>query len=274
MPKTIVEPGCDGCSLKGHIRLMPIVSEETSDAPRTLFIGEAPLDSEVKAGRLTEGRDGGLFSKMIERFEVTNYAFTNVCLCYPGKGNKPKVTNMASCSLWLKTFIKDYNPDRIICLGKLAAKAVLGKELGKIKMYTLREQSPFVVFPDMLGPPSPIEGKDVFVTYNPKAIFKQPKLIDDFVADLDFVFNPPEPTFIEPKVTYLKTWEEWLEWFEAINPTSKWFDMVSKISWEDPVALDFETTGLHPIADRPVTIGLSWSPWQALVVNLQDMKDL
>jgi len=278
MPK-MINPGCVDCPLKGNARLLPTIEEHPGE-PRTLFIGEAPAQSEVTEGELTKGKDGILFRKMLERFGVHNYAVTNACLCYPGYGKKAKVAHMDSCSIWLETFIAEYDPDRIVCLGKFAARAVLGKAIGKTKLYKLREQSPLVVFPDELGPHLPTEGKQVFVTYSPKAIYKQPKWIDDFVADLDFVFNPPEPTFIEPDVTFLSgTPKEIIG--TATNHKLKQFcinhhlanyqaqakDMVG------PVALDFETTGLHPIRNRPVTIGLSFTPEKAVVVDLHNLTD-
>jgi len=264
MPKEI-NPGCIECPLKGNARLLPII-EEHPGAPRTLFVGEAPTQSEVEEGRLGKGKDGVLFRRMVERFNILNYAVTNACLCYAGYGKKIKVAHIDICSIWLEAFIADYAPDRIVCLGKSAARAVLGKEVAKQKMYKLREQSPLVVFPDMFGPPLATEGKQVFVTYSPKAVYKRPKLVDDFVADFDFVFNPPEETWIDPYITYLQTREQWLSWFKDGM-------FASELTPMPPIALDFETTGLHPIADRPVTIALSWEPSYAVAVNLHDMTD-
>ena len=278
MPKEI-NPGCVDCPLKGNKRLLPVLSD-IEEGTRTLFVGEAPTNSEVTDGELAKGKDGLLFRRMIDRFKIRNYAVTNACLCWPGYGKKAKVTHMDYCSIWLETFIADYNPDRIICLGKAAARAVLGKEVAKQKMYKLREQSPLVVFPDMFGPPLPTEGRQVFVTYSPKAIYKRPKLIDDFVADFDFVFNPPKETWIDPKVTFLTgTPKEiigtaidgkLMQFFinhHLSNYQAQAEDMVG------PVAIDFETTGLHPIADRPVTLGLSFTPQKAVVVDLHNLTD-
>jgi uracil-DNA glycosylase family 4 len=239
--------GCVECPLKGKLRLLPIISDETPGEPRTLFVGEAPTEDEIRAGKLTEGRDTGLFRNMIDRFNVKNFAVTNACLCFPGIGKKPKVKDLENCAIWLETFIADFNPDRIVCLGKFAARAILGKEIAKKKMYTLREQSPLKIVDTNEG----FENiTDVFVTYSPKAIFKRPKLIDDFVSDLDFVFNPPEDIWVDPEILYLNGTPKEIIGNATDGKLEQFFinhhlgnyqnqepDMVG------PIALDFETTG-------------------------------
>jgi DNA polymerase-1 len=253
------EPGCTGCSFRGQKRLLPQIVADSPSGVRTLFIGESPTWEDVQAGRLGEE---DLFKEMIERHNVKRYAFTNVVLCNPPRDKKAKVADLENCSIFLDTFLWEFDPDQVVCLGKLAARAVLGKEIAAQKMYKLREQSPITIG----------EGESAikyFVTYSPKAVYKRPKLIDDFVADFDFIFDPPEPTWIDPTITWLSTYEKADNWLtSSFQSHNDGLDLFMQ-----PVALDFETTGLHPIADRPVTIALSWDDNRAAVFNLHDLTD-
>ncbi len=261
MAKKHKEPGCTGCSFQGRPRLLPMVSKNTGNGIpyKTLFIGESPGWDDMRNETLGEET---LFKAMIDKYNVARYAFTNVVLCNPPRDKKAKVADLESCYLFLDSFIRDFDPDRIVCLGKLAARAVLGKEIAAQKMYKLREQSPITIG----------EGESkvqVFVTYSPKTVYKRPKVVDDFVADFDFIFNPPTPCWVDPQTSFLETREPWARWLKSMN---REYDAGLKL-FNQPCALDFETTGLHPIRNRPVTVALSWDAERAVVVNLHDMTD-
>jgi DNA polymerase-1 len=127
-------------------------------------------------------------------------------------------------------------------------------------MYILRERSPFKIVDTNEGYEKITE---VFVAHSPKAITKQHKLADDFLADFQFAFEPPPVTWIEPEVEIVNSQEAFLEWsrYQKVGMFSR------------PCAVDFETTGLHPMLHRPTTISMSWQPEYSLVVVLQDMSD-
>jgi len=231
---------------------------------RTLFVGESPTWDDMEAGKLGEEE---LFKQMVERFKISRYAFTNVALCNPPKDKKAKVAEVESCSIFLDAFIETWRPNQIVCLGKLAARAILGKEVAAQKMYKLREQSPIRINDNTE------QAANVFVTYSPKAVYKRPKLIDDFVADFDFIMHPPVPTWIDPASEFKKSRAEWLAWYGGYTENGETRGDIFPEAFAEPCALDFETTGLHPIRNRPVTIALSWWAEESIVVNLHDMTD-
>lgn len=258
-------PGCDECELKVRKRVEPLVHIEEGAGERVLFVGESPTEDDIRDGELLSGQQGGLVNAMFEKYGPFSYAVTNVTMCYPGRGKKPKVKDIAHCDVFLRALIGVFQPTKIMCLGKLAAKAILGPELGNIKLYNMRERMPFEV--DVPGDEGYTDTiADVYVSYSPKMVYKEPKYVDDFVADWDFMFNPPERTWIDPETTFLGGKPQ-----EIIAGLEKYLvnNGISPF-----VALDFETTGLHPIKNRPVTIALSKNVETAVVVNLHDLTDL
>jgi len=254
------EWGCNECVLKDLKRVPPkIVGKDTRGV---LFLGESPTDDEAEGGQLLTGDQSKLMTYMINRFQIKDYAITNCVLCYPGKKKKAKVKEILRCSVFRDSFVQEYAPSKIVCLGKTAAKTILGKELGKEKMYILRERSPFLLE----------DGTPVFVAHSPKAITKQHKLVDDFLADFQFAFDPPPNTWITPEVLYHPTRGAWVDWYGGQVDDITRPDIFPE-AFARPVAVDFETTGLHPKIHRPTTISMSWWPEESIVVNLKDMND-
>jgi len=105
--------------------------------PRSLivFVGEQPGDREDLAGRPFVGPAGALLDRSLEEANIdrAKVYLTNVVKHFKweprGKRRihkKPNAAEIAACRPWLDAEIRVIRPRAIICLGAVAAQAVIG----------------------------------------------------------------------------------------------------------------------------------------------------
>lgn len=100
-----------------------------------MFVGEAPGKTEAETGRPFVGRSGQLLTKLIEStgLKREDVYITSPVKYYPvdanGKGRAPTDSEIAHGNVHFQKQIQIINPKIIVLLGKVAAKAVLGKNL-------------------------------------------------------------------------------------------------------------------------------------------------
>lgn len=129
--------GCRRCPL-WKPATQTVFGEGPDDA-RVLFIGEQPGDAEDLSGRPFVGPAGKLFDRALAelgldraRFYVTN-AVKHFKFERRGKvrlHRSPDPSERAACRIWLERELATVQPDVIVCLGAIAARAVFGSKFG------------------------------------------------------------------------------------------------------------------------------------------------
>ncbi len=104
---------------------------------RIMFIGEAPGRDEDKMGLPFVGRAGQLLDKMMASIALsrkTNAYITNVINWRPPENRDPTPEEAAICLPFLRRHIELVNPGIIILLGAVAARHVMGKTDGIMRL--------------------------------------------------------------------------------------------------------------------------------------------
>ena len=127
--------GCKRCPLWKPAT--QTVFGEGPDNARVLFVGEQPGDAEDLSGRPFVGPAGKLFDRALAelgldraRFYVTN-AVKHFKFERRGKvrlHRSPDPSERAACRIWFERELATVQPDIIVCLGAIAAKAVFGSK--------------------------------------------------------------------------------------------------------------------------------------------------
>ncbi|MGW6936517.1 UdgX family uracil-DNA binding protein [Lentzea sp. NPDC054927] len=172
--------GCRGCDL--YKDATQTVFGEGPVPAKLMMVGECPGDREDTAGHVFVGPAGRLLDKAlpvagIDRAEtyltnaVKHFRFTE-----RGKRRihqQPRRSEVVACFPWLREEIRVVKPQLVICLGAVAAKAVLGPS------FKLTEHR---------GEVLEHEGLRVGVTVHPSAVVRETEnyreAFDAFVADL------------------------------------------------------------------------------------------
>ena len=178
--------GCRRCHLWEHAT-QTVFGEGTTDA-RLLFVGEQPGDKEDLAGKPFVGPAGRLFGEALLEAGIdraTVYVTNAVKhFKFEARGKRrihqrPDVTEVAACKPWLEGEIAAVEPELVVCLGAVAAQALLGSSFRVTK-----QRGQFVE--GLIGPV-------VTATVHPSSILRAPdeetrrKELALFVADLRVV---------------------------------------------------------------------------------------
>jgi uracil-DNA glycosylase family protein len=124
---------CTRCKLYRYAT--QVVFGEGPEAARIMVIGEQPGAREDEAGHPFVGPAGQLFDKALAEAGVERESLyvTNVMKHFKyervGKVRLHKRANaaeQAACRLWLDAELARVKPARVLCLGSMAAKAILG----------------------------------------------------------------------------------------------------------------------------------------------------
>ena len=111
-----------------------VFGEGPADA-RTMIVGEQPGDEEDLSGRPFVGPAGRLFSRALDELGIDRRTLylTNAVkhFRFEPRGKRrlhrrPDVAHITACNGWLQAEIAHVRPERIVCLGASAARAVFG----------------------------------------------------------------------------------------------------------------------------------------------------
>jgi len=128
-----VAAGCKACHL--YKRATQTVFGEGRRA-RIMLVGEQPGDAEDLAGRPFVGPAGRLLDRALEEAGIDRRTvyLTNVVKHFKweprGKRRihaRPNAAEISACRPWLETEIALVKPGVLVCLGAIAAQALLGK---------------------------------------------------------------------------------------------------------------------------------------------------
>jgi uracil-DNA glycosylase family protein len=168
------EPGvrccrCDLCATRTQV-----VFGEGSPTAQLMIIGEAPGEGEDKSGHPFYGRAGQMLNSLLEEAGISreNVWITNTVKCRPtvqtGRriaNRAPRVPEIKACTIWCVGELDIIKPRIVCCLGAVAAKAVVGRD---VKMTQERGQwLPFGL------PIEGMESSEVIVSYHPSYVMRQ-----------------------------------------------------------------------------------------------------
>ena len=139
---------------------------------RVMLIGEGPGENEDLQGEPFVGRGGQLLETMLGLIDLDrkkNVYITNMVKCRPPKNRDPSGEEQAACRDWLRNQIEIVSPKIIICLGRIAAMALISPDF-KIS----RDHGRFYVK----------DGIEYTALFHPAALLRDPRRRPDTFEDL------------------------------------------------------------------------------------------
>ena len=119
---------CRGCAL-AETRTNVVFGDGARDA-EILFIGEGPGQNEDEQGVPFVGRAGQLLDDMLEIIPLarTPVYIANVVKCRPPQNRDPLNVEQDACIGFLRRQTALIRPKIIVCLGRIAAKAIIKED--------------------------------------------------------------------------------------------------------------------------------------------------
>ena len=117
---------CDLC--EGRTNLVFGIGKKDADI---MLIGEGPGENEDLQGQPFVGRSGQLLDKYLAAVDLdrrTNIYIANIVKCRPPHNREPQFVEQKCCSEWLRRQIALVDPAIIVCLGRIAAKAIIKED--------------------------------------------------------------------------------------------------------------------------------------------------
>lgn len=141
-----------------------------------MFVGEGPGVDEDRQGEPFVGRAGQLLTKMIEAMALKrgDVYIANIVKCRPPGNRNPEPVEITTCIPFLKQQIQSVAPKVIVCLGKIAAQALLQTEIPISKLR---------------GGFSNYGGIQVMPTYHPAFLLRNPEMKRFVWQDLKLVMQ-------------------------------------------------------------------------------------
>lgn len=124
----------DGCPLKDTAT--NLVFCDGNPKARIMFIGEAPGADEDRLGKPFVGMSGQLLDSMIKWINLDrgNIYISNVVYWRPPGNRAPTTSEIAACLPFVEKQISLINPSMLVLVGGIAAKALLQKPEGIMKI--------------------------------------------------------------------------------------------------------------------------------------------
>jgi uracil-DNA glycosylase family 4 len=165
---------CIRCRLhKGRNKIVFGVGDHKAEL---VFVGEGPGRDEDLQGEPFVGRAGKLLTQMIEAMGLRREKvyICNVVKCRPPENRTPEKDEMAMCSQFLLRQLGVIKPKAIVCLGNVAAQALLGPAIG-----VSRARGQWFDF----------AGARLMPTYHPAYLLRNPAAKSIVWADLQLVMG-------------------------------------------------------------------------------------
>ena len=161
--------GCKRCRLcQGRTQVVFGVGNPTA---RVVFMGEGPGADEDRLGEPFVGKAGQLLNAMLPSIglERADVYIANVVKCRPPGNREPEPDEAAACMPFLKRQIELIDPAVVVCLGRTAARHLLGTT-APISSYR--------------GRWAKWMGRDVLPTYHPAYLLRNPAAKRESWSDL------------------------------------------------------------------------------------------
>lgn len=161
--------GCTACRLaQTRTNVVFGVGSETA---KVMFVGEGPGQNEDLQGEPFVGRAGQLLDRLLVASgfsRAENVYIANMVKCRPPGNRDPEKDEVASCIGYLHRQIELINPRIIVCLGRIAAQAMISPQFR-----VTREHGQFVEK----------DGRLMTATFHPAALLRYPDNKPDSFAD-------------------------------------------------------------------------------------------
>lgn len=262
---------CQECPLNGASGVYQKVPTEAHNTPiDVMFIAEAPGRTEDSEGRPVVGRTGRVLRRVVQDLcggSETHVAYGNVLQCHPigrdGQDRKPNAKEVGCCRSNILADIDSLQPKQIVLCGDSAAKALARQRNGRAippatKITFLRGLDFMVHTPGGLQVPAK-------VVYHPSHIFRNPTHAQVWREDIAVALGRAQGKISDysdrGKDAKILTDPREIHQFLSF--------LVKRLTKQDIVALDYETTGLERIDNRILTIGFAYGPDQGVVIPWQ-----
>lgn len=161
--------GCMGCSL-GQTRTKLVFGVGREDA-EIMFIGEGPGEQEDLQGIPFVGPAGKLLDDMLQMIDLdrTKVYIANMVKCRPPHNRDPLNIEQDACRDWLQRQIALVNPKIIVCLGRIAAMAMIKDDFRITREHGLWFER---------------DGRRIMATYHPSALLRDPGKRPEAFMDL------------------------------------------------------------------------------------------
>ena len=160
---------CRGCSLwETRHELVFGVGRENAEV---MFIGEGPGEQEDKQGLPFVGPAGKLLDDMLRMIDLDRgrVYIANIVKCRPPGNRDPLNIEQDACRAWLDRQIALVNPKIIVCLGRIAAMALIDPEFRITREH---------------GKWYEIDGRRYMATFHPSALLRDVSKRPDAFMDL------------------------------------------------------------------------------------------
>ena len=149
--------GCRGCSL-GETR-HNLVFGVGNEQAEVLLIGEGPGEQEDLQGVPFVGPAGKLLDDMLEMIDLDRQKvyIANIVKCRPPRNRDPLNVEQEACRPWLNRQIALVNPKIIVCLGRIAAMALIREDFRITREH---------------GQWFDRDGRRIMATYHPSALLR------------------------------------------------------------------------------------------------------
>lgn len=126
---------CKKCDLQ-YSRKNPVCGFGNS-SPKIMIVGEAPGSREDEAGKPFVGRSGKILTLALDKAGVRTHEvyLTNSVRCRPKVGRTPKISEIKTCSTYLRYELESIRPRVVIPMGNSAIHSIstiLNRKLGRI----------------------------------------------------------------------------------------------------------------------------------------------
>ena len=136
-----------------------------------MFIGEGPGENEDLQGEPFVGAAGRLLDDMLEMIDLrrSQVYIANVVKCRPPQNRDPLGEEQAACRHWLDAQREIIRPKLIVCLGRIAAMAVIRPDFKITRDHGRWED---------------IDGARAMAMYHPAALLRDPSKRPETFVDL------------------------------------------------------------------------------------------
>ncbi len=165
---------CSLCILRSGCR--QVVFGDGNPHARLTLIGEGPGADEDRLGIPFVGRAGQLLDRILEaaQIERDQIYIANVVKCRPPANRLPFQAEVDACLPHLKKQIALINPEIIVCLGALATRTLIGKNLSITRIRGQWHEK---------------DGRRYIATFHPAALLRDPGKKKDVWEDFKQVMK-------------------------------------------------------------------------------------
>lgn len=226
--------------------------------PKLMFVGESPGEEEDQEGEPFIGKAGKILNSVFNRLGIIREEtfITNAIKCHPLLNSKPNTDCFNTCTAtYLRKEIELVQPQLIICLGVLAARALLQEQMNIVRA---RNNIWYTKGPLPQGIP-------FIVTYHPAATFHIQEALGAIIDDLRWAQSIVEGTFKKKKE---KNKYKKIDSISKINLDGvKWIDIDTESDGLDPFKKGKELLSIQISTSKGKGYYLDWSAKVALEIR-------